>query len=104
MKIASTITSGKTLKIQGIDLSSSFDTVDCGKLMKVVDSICLPEDSKLVNFLLKDAKLKIRTNEGPTFATNKHCVPQDDVLSPVLFTTYLKAAMKDVKIKCSHKT
>ena len=71
MKIASTTTSGKTLKIQGIDLSSAFDTVDCGKLMKVMDSICLPEDSKQVNFLLKNTKLRVKTNEeGLTFATN----------------------------------
>ena len=99
MKIASTIISGNTLKYQGIDLSSAFDTFDRGKLMKIIDSICLPEDSKLVNFLLKDTKLRVRTNEeGPTFATNIGG-SQGDGLSPVLFTTYLVAAMKDIRKK-----
>ena len=71
MKIASIITSGKTLKTQGINLSSAFDIVGREKLMKVKDSICLPEDSKLVNFLLENTKLRLRTNEeGPTFATS----------------------------------
>ena len=103
MKIASTITSGKTLKIQGIDLSSAFDTMDCGRLMKVIDSICLPEDSKLVKFLLKDIKRRFRTNEeGPTFATNIG-VPLGDGLSPVLFTTYSEATMKDNRKKRLHK-
>ena len=53
IKIASTITSSRTLKIQGIDLSSAFDTVDHGKLMKVIDNICTTEESKLVNFFRK---------------------------------------------------
>ena len=88
MKIASTLTLGKTLNIQGIDLSSAFDTVDRGKLMKVIDRICLPEDSKLVNFLLKDTKLRVRTNEeGSIFATNIG-VPQGDGLSPVLYNVF----------------
>ena len=64
--------------------------------MKVIDSSCLPEDPKLVNFLLKDTKLRVRTNEeGPTFATNID-VLQGDGLSPVFFTMYLQAAMKDI--------
>ena len=50
-----------------------------------------------MNFLLKDTKLRVRTNEeGPNFATNI-VVTQSDGLSPVLFTTYLEAAMEDVK-------
>ena len=101
MKIASKITLGKTLKIQGIDLSSAFDTVGRGKFMKVIESTCTFEDSKLVHFLLKDTTLKIRTNEkGLTFATNIG-VPQGDELSSVFFTTYLEAGMKDVRKKCS---
>ena len=71
MKIACTINSGKTPKIQEIDLSSAFDTVNRRKLMKVIDSIRLPEDSELVNFLLKDTKLRGKTNEkGLTYCKN----------------------------------
>ena len=72
MKIASTITSSKRLEIQGIDLTSVFNRVDREKLMKVIDNVCTLEDSKLVNFFLKNTKLRVRTNEeGLTFVTNK---------------------------------
>ena len=52
-----------------------------------------------MSFFLKDTKLRVRTNEeGPNFATNIG-VPQSDRLTPVLFTTYLKVAMKDIRKK-----
>ena len=54
-----------------------------------------------MNFLLKNTKLRVRTNEGLTFATNIG-VPQGDGLSPVLFTTYLEAAMKDIRKKLAY--
>ena len=55
------------------------------------------EDMKLIHFLLNDTSLRMRTKEvGPTFDTNIG-IPQGDGLSPVLFTIYLKAALREVK-------
>ena len=52
---------------------------------------------KLIHFLLNDTSLRVRTKEvGPTFDTNIG-IPQEDGLSPVLFTTYLEAALREIR-------
>ena len=52
---------------------------------------------KLIHFLLSDTSLRVRTKEvGPTFDTNIG-IPQEDCLSPVLFTIYLEAALREVR-------
>ena len=52
---------------------------------------------KLIHFLLNDTSPRMRTKEvGPTFDTNIG-IPQEDGLSPVLFSTYLEAALREVR-------
>ena len=52
---------------------------------------------KSIHFLLNDTSLRVRTKEiGPTFDTNNG-ISQRDGLSPVLFITYLEAALREVR-------
>ena len=52
---------------------------------------------KLIPFLLNDTSLRVRTKKvGPTFDTNIG-IPRRDGLSPILITTYLEAALREVR-------
>ena len=97
LEIASTLSTNNKITIQGIDLSSAFDSGNRVKMMEILNTICSEEDMKLIHFLLNDTSLRVRTKEiGPTFDTNIG-IPQGDGLSPVLFTTYLEAALREVR-------
>ena len=97
LEIASTLSTNKKITIQGIDLSSAFDSVNRVKMMEILNTICSEEDMKLIHFLLNDTSLRVRTKEvGPTFDTDIG-IPQGDGLSPVLFTTYLEATLREVR-------
>ena len=97
LEIASTLSTNNKITIQGIDLSSAFDSVNRVKMMEILNTICFEEDMKLIHFLLNDTSLRVRTKEvGPTFDTNIG-IPQGDGISPVLFTTYLEAALREVR-------
>ena len=97
LEIASTLSTNNKITIHGIDLSSAFDSVNRVKMMEILHTICSKEDMKLIHFLLNETSLRVRTKEvGPTFDTNIS-IPQGDGLSPVLFTTYLEAALREVR-------
>ena len=97
LEIASTLSTNNKITIQGIDLSSAFDSFNRVKMMEILNTLCSEEDMKLIHFLLNDTSLRVRTKEvGPTFDTNIG-IPQEDGLSPVLFTTYLEAALRKVR-------
>ena len=71
LEIASTLSTNNKITIQGIDLSSAFDSVNRVKMMEILNTICSEEDMKLIHFLLNDTSLGVRTKEvGPTFDTN----------------------------------
>ena len=59
----------------------------------------IPESElKIIELLLTNTILPIRYNKNTceSFTTNIGC-PQGDALSPVLFTVYLEACMKEIR-------
>ena len=76
-------------------MSKAFDTVDRGKLFKILKEILNDDELHLMKVLIQDVKLQVRigNQSGDTFNTNIG-VPQGDCLSPVLFTLYLANALK----------
>ena len=81
-----------------LDMSKAFDTVDKGKLFKILKEILNDDELHLMKVLIQDVKLQVRigNQSGDTFNTNIG-VPQGDCLSPVLFTLYLANALEEIK-------
>ena len=52
LEIASTLSTNNKITIQGIDLSSAFDSVNRVKMMEILSTICSEEDIKLIHFYL----------------------------------------------------
>ena len=86
----------------GIDMSRAFDTVNRQKLLSTLDNIVDEDELRIIRFLLSNTKLiiKSKSNIDVHFQSNQG-VPQGDSLSPVLFTVYLEAALKDLRSKLS---
>ena len=78
-----------TVEFLGIDLSRAFDTIR---------SFLGESELRMIRFLLADTSLQPRLSTGDciAFATTIG-TPQGDSLSPVLFTVYLEAALRDLR-------
>ena len=63
LEIASTLSTDNKITIHGIDLSSTFDSVNRVKMMEILNTICSEEDMKLIHFLLNDTSLRVRNKE-----------------------------------------
>ena len=86
------------IAILGIDMSKAFDTISRPKLMNVLETIVNPDELHLIQCLLTDTTIKVRLNNilsQPLETYNG--TPQGDSLSPVLFTIYLEAALREVR-------
>ncbi|KAG6623384.1 putative EndonucleaseReverse transcriptase [Phytophthora cinnamomi] len=83
--------------ILGIDLSRAFDTIDRAKLMDVLRSFLDDDEVRLIQLLLADTTLSLRSGSTTLnpFTSNLG-TPQGDSLSPVLFIVYLEAALRDL--------
>ena len=87
------------LKLTGIDMSAAFDTVDRRKLLKILKQIVDEDELRMIRFLLSNTTINIKINgstEKHPFKSNIG-IPQGDGLSPVLFTIYLEAALREVR-------
>ena len=87
------------LKITGIDMSAAFDTVDRRKLLKILEKIIDEDELRIIRFLLSNTTINIRVNGATVkipFISNIG-IPQGDGLSPVLFTIYLEAALREIR-------
>ena len=86
------------MKITSIDLSSAFDTINRKKLIEILSTIIPEPELKIIELFLTNIPLAIRYNKNTceSFSTSIEC-PQGDALSPVLFTVYLEACMKEIR-------
>ncbi|POM73362.1 Ubiquitin-conjugating enzyme E2, partial [Phytophthora palmivora] len=75
----------------------AFDTIDRAKLMDVLRSFLDDDEVRLIQLLLADTTLSLRSGSTTLnpFTSNLG-TPQGDSLSPVLFTVYLEAALRDL--------
>ena len=87
-----------TIESLSIDPSHGFDTVRRDKLMKVYQSFLDEPELRMVHFLLAATSLEpcLSTGDCHAFASTSG-TPQCDSLSPVLFTVYLEAALRDLR-------
>ena len=86
------------MKITSIDLSYAFDTINRKKLIEILSSIIPKFELKMIELLLTKTVLAIKYNKNicKSFSTNIR-YPQGDALSPVLFTVYPGACIKEIR-------
>ena len=82
------------MNITAIDMSKAFDCINRSKLLEVCSGLISESNLRILRFLLSTTRLISRVDGvyGEYFNTLIG-VPQGDSLSPVLFTTYLSAAI-----------
>ena len=81
-----------------IDMSRAFDTIDRRRLLTVMGDIASPDDMLMHLVLLLDTSLVVLVGRATAKPfSNTIGTPQGDGLSPVLFTGYLAAELKDTK-------
>ncbi|GMF57083.1 unnamed protein product [Phytophthora fragariaefolia] len=80
-----------------MDLSRAFDTIDRAKLMDVLRSFLDDDEVRLIQLLLADTTLSLRSGSTTLnpFTSNLG-TPQGGSLSPVLFIIYLEATLRDL--------
>ena len=87
-----------TIEFLCIHLSRAFDTIRRDKLLEVLQSFLDEPELRMIRFPLADRSLEpcLSTGDCHAFASMIG-TPQGDSLSPVLFTVYLEAALRDVR-------
>ena len=87
-----------SIELLGVDLSRAFDTIRRDKLLDILQTFLGESEMRIIRLLLADTSLEPRlsTGECHAFATSIG-MPQWDSLSPVLFTVYLEAALRDLR-------
>ena len=87
-----------SIEFLGIDLSRAFDTIRRDKLLDILQTFLDESEMRMIRLLLADTTLEPRLSTGDchAFATSIG-TPQGDSLSPVLFTVYLEAALRDLR-------
>ena len=87
-----------TIEFLCIDLSRAFDTIRRDKLLEVLQSFLDEPELRMICFLLAPTSLEPRLSTGDCHAfASTIGTPQGDSLSPVLFTVYLEAALRDLR-------
>ena len=87
-----------TIECLCIDLSRAFDTIRRDKLLEVLQSFLDEPELRMIRFLLAATSLEPRLSTGDCHAfASTIGTPQGDSLSPVLFTIYLEAALRDLR-------
>ena len=87
-----------TIEFLSIDLSRGFDTIRRDKLLEVLQSFLDEPELRMIRFLLAATSLEPRLSTGECHAfASTIGTPQGDSLSPVLFTVYLEAALRDLR-------
>ena len=85
--------------ILGIDMSSAFDTICRTQLLQVLETFLDKDHIKLIRTLLANTSLIFSSGSESTTIKTTLGTPQGDSLSPILFTIYLEAALRDLRPK-----
>ena len=81
-----------------LDMSKAFDNVNRGALFRDLIKIVGSDEIHILKILIEDVVIKVKNGKttGKDFVTNIG-VPQDDCLSPILFTLYLSKTMESME-------
>lgn len=85
--------------ILGIDMSSAFDTICRTQLLQVLETFLDKDHIKLTRTLLANTSLVFTSGSESVTIKTTLGTPQGDSLSPILFTIYLEAALRDLRPK-----
>ena len=88
----------ETFTILGIDMTSAFDTIDRSRLLDVLETIVNEDELRMIRVLLAQTSLHITLGTASGSVSTMKGSPQGDCLSPVLFTVYLEAALRTVRV------
>ena len=96
--IADAEKNGSKYEIVAIDMSKAFDCINRKKLLEVLKEIIDPSEYQMIRYILSNTNLtaRIKGEYGDRFDTTIG-VPQGDALSPILFTIYLEAALREFR-------
>ena len=78
-------------------MSSAFDTICRKKLLSELVTFLENDDIKLIRTLLANTTLTFTSGKQTVTIKTTIGTPQGDSLSPILFTIYLEAAMKELR-------
>ncbi|GFR72553.1 very-long-chain enoyl-CoA reductase [Elysia marginata] len=87
------------IKIKGIDMSATFDTINREVLLKILEEIVKENELRLIPFLLSNTQTNTIINKADievSFTSNVG-MSQGDGLSPVLFSISLEHALKSAR-------
>ena len=85
-------------------MSKAFDTNCRDRLMEVLNTFMTEEEVRMVRVLLANTQLTVRvSNHLSNYFPTTIGTPQGDSLSPVLFTVYLEAALREVRLQAPQK-
>ena len=87
-----------SIEFLGIDLGRAFDTIRRDKLLDTLQTFLGESEMRMIRLLLADTSLEPRLSTGDchAFATSIG-TPQGESLSPVLFTVYVEAALRNLR-------
>jgi len=87
-----------SINILGLDMSRAFDTVQRDILLNILASFLDSSEIRMIQLLLSNTWLEPRVpGASPKSFQTTVGIPQGDSLSPVLFTIYLEAALRDLR-------
>ena len=102
--MATSYATKQEIYVTSLDMSSVFDTISRSQLINSCEKFLEQDDVTLIKYLLTNTKMiiKIDNRFGNCFSTSIGS-PQGDSLSPILFSIYLKEALKNLPFHLSGK-
>ena len=102
--MATSYTTKQEIHVTSLDMSSAFDTISRSQLINSCETFFEQDDVTLIKYLLTNTKMIIKINNrfGSCFSTSIGS-PQGDSMSPILFSIYLKEALKSLPSHLSGK-
>ena len=94
--MATSYTTKQEIHVTSVGMSSAFDTISRSQLINTCETFFEQDDVTLIKYLLTNTKMMIKIDNrfGNCFSTSIGS-PQGDNLSPILFSIYLKEALKN---------
>ena len=97
-------TTKQEIHVTSLDMSSAFDTILRSQLINICETFLEQDDVTLIKYLLNNTKIiiKIDNRFNNCFSTSIG-LPQGNSLSPILFSIYLREALKNLPSHLSGK-
>ena len=102
--MATSYTTKQEIHVTSFDMSSAFDTISRSQLINTCETFLEQDDVTLIKYLLTNTKMIIKMdNRFGNCSSTSIGPPQGDNLSHVLFSIYLREALKNLPSHLSRK-